>query len=175
MRKTYQFRIYPNKNQEVKLDRTLSTCRHLYNDSLAERRRQAELNRLKKEFDVFPWGKPEWISYEDQQNSLPLTKTPKQKEVFSQVLQNVLRRLDISFKNFYNGFGYPRFQGRDRYNSFTYPQSGFRLEDGKLYLSKIGCVKMIQHREIEGKIKTCTIKKDIDQWYVSMSCDMNFM
>jgi len=172
MRKTYQFRIYPNKNQEVKLDRTLSTCRHLYNDSLAERRRQAELNRLKKEFDVFPWGKPEWISYEDQQNSLPLTKTPKQKEVFSQVLQNVLRRLDISFKNFYNGFGYPRFQGRDRYNSFTYPQSGFRLEDGKLYLSKIGCVKMIQHREIEGKIKTCTIKKDIDQWYVSMSCEI---
>ena len=63
MMKSYSFRIYPNKNQEVKLNRTLSTCRHLYNDSLAERKRQAELNRLKIEFDVFPWGKPEWIDY----------------------------------------------------------------------------------------------------------------
>jgi len=172
MKKTYQFRIYPNKNQEVKLDRTLSTCRHLYNDSLAERKRQAELNRLKKEFDIFPWGKPDWINYEDQANELASSKTAYQKEVHSQVLQNTLKRLDRSFKNFYNGFGYPRFQGRNRYNSFTYPQSGFELEDGKLILSKIGNIKIIQHREIEGKIKTCTIKKDIDQWYVSFSCDI---
>lgn len=173
MRKTYQFRIYPNRNQESTLNRTLSTCRFLYNNSLAERKKQAELNRLKKQFDVFPWGKPEWIFYEDQQNALPLTKTPYQKEVFSQVLQNVLKRVDRSFKNFFNGFGYPRFQGRDRYNSFTYPQKGFELKDGKLNLSKIGNIKIILHREIEGKIKTCTIKKDIDQWYVSFSCELD--
>jgi len=172
MKKSFQFRIYPNKNQEVKLIRTLDTCRHLYNDSLAERKHQAELNRLKKEFDVFPWGKPEWMSYEDQANDLSESKTDFQKEVHSQVLQNTLKRLDRSFKNFYNGFGYPRFQGRNRYNSFTYPQFGFSIEDGKLNLSKIGNIKIILHREIEGKIKTCTIKKDIDQWYVSFSCEI---
>ena len=115
MRKSFQFRIYPNKNQEVILERTLSTCRHLYNDSLEERKRQAELNRLKQSFDVFPWGYPEWINYYDQANQLPLTKTPFQKEVHSQVLQNVLKRVERSFKNFYNGAGYPRFQGRNRY------------------------------------------------------------
>ena len=49
------------------------------------------------------------------------------------------------------------------YDLFTYPQSGFGIEDGKIILSKIGAFKLIQHREIEGKIKTCTIKKDIDQ------------
>ena len=76
MRKSFQFRIYPNKNQEVILERTLSTCRHLYNDSLEERKRQAELNRLNQSFDVFPWGYPEWINYYDQANQLPLTKTP---------------------------------------------------------------------------------------------------
>lgn len=65
MKKAYTFRIYPLKNQEVKLNRTLNTCRHLYNDALEERKQQAELNRLKREFQVFPWGKPEWISYED--------------------------------------------------------------------------------------------------------------
>jgi putative transposase len=172
MRKTYQFRLYPNKNQEVKLNSTLSTCRHLYNDSLAERKRQAELNRLRREFDVCPWGKPEWISCYEQQKAAAANKTSYQKEVFSQVLQNVLKRVERSFKNFFNGFGYPRFQGRNRYNSFTYPQSGFRIEDGKIILSKIGAIKLIAHREIEGKIKTCTIKKDIDQWYVSFSVEM---
>ena len=172
MKKTYQFRIYPNKNQEVILNRTLSTCRHLYNDSLSERKQQAELNRLKKEFDVFPWGKTEWINKYGQMLDLTATKTPHQKEVYGQVLQDVIKRVDKSFKNFFNGFGYPRFQGRNRYNSFTYPQMGFSIEDGKLNLSKIGNIKIIQHREIEGKIKTCTIKKDIDQWYVSFSCEI---
>ncbi|MFZ3166976.1 MAG: transposase [Candidatus Methanoperedens sp.] len=173
MKKAFQFRIYPTKNQEVILNRTLSTCRHLYNDSLAERKRQADLNNLCRNFDVCPWGKPEWITYHDQQNSLPGNKTNFQKEVFSQVLQNSLKRVDRSFKNFFNGFGYPRFQGRDLYNSFTYPQSGFGIEDGKLILSKIGTIKIIQHREIEGKIKTCTIKKDIDRWYATFSVEID--
>jgi len=173
MKKAYQFRIYPNKNQEVKLNRTLSICRHLYNDSLAERKREAELNNLERDFGVIPWGKTEWINYYDQANDLSESKTNFQKEVFSQVLQNVLKRVERSFKNFYNGFGYPRFQGRNRYNSFTYPQSGFGLDDGKITLSKIGNIRIILHREIEGKIKTCTIKKDIDQWYVAFSCEID--
>jgi len=173
MRKTYQFRIYPSRKQEVLLNRTLSTCRHLYNDSLEERKRQSELNELERKFEVIPWGKPEWINYQDQQNALPLTKTDFQKEIFSHVLQNVLKRVDRSFKNFFNGFGPPRFQGRNRYNSFTYPQSGFSIKDGKLNLSKIGTIKIIQHRPIEGKIKTCTIKRDVDQWYVSFSCKID--
>ena len=173
MKKSFQFRIYPNKNQEVTLNRTLSTCRHLYNDAISERKRESDLNELKRDFGVFPWGKPEWINYYDQANDLSGSKTDFQKEVFSQVLQNVLKRVDRSFKNFFNGFGYPRFQGRDRYNSFTYPQKGFELNDGKLNLSKIGNIKIIFHREIEGIIKTCTIKKDIDQWYVTFSCEID--
>ncbi len=174
MKKAYCFRIYPNKNQEVRLNRTLNTCRHLYNDALEERKRQAELNRLKRDFQVFPWGEPEWISYEDQANNLSESKTDFQKEVHSQVLQNTLKRLDRSFKNFFNGFGYPRFKGRDRYDSFTYPQSGFEpeVENGKLSLSKIGSIRIILHREIEGRIKTCTIKKDVDQWYAIFTVEI---
>jgi len=172
MKKAYVFRIYPNKNQEVKMDRTLSTCRHLYNDSLAERKKQAELNRLKRDLQVFPWGKPEWVSYEDQANALSESKTAFQKEVHSQVLQNTLKRLDRSFKNFFNGFGYPRFQGRNRYNSFVYPQSGFELKEGKLSLSRIGSLRIVLHREMEGRIKTCTIKKDVDQWYAIFTVEI---
>lgn len=149
------------------MNRTLATCRHLYNDCLEKRKRQAELNRLKKDFDVFSWGKPEWVNYYEQKRELAVTKTLFQKDVYSQVLQDVIKRVDKSFKNLFNGFGYPRFQGRNRYNSFTYPP-GFGLEDGKLNLSKIGNIKIIQHREIEGKIKTCTIKKDIDAGLISL-------
>lgn len=173
--KSFQFRIYPTKNQKVKLISTLNTCRHFYNDSLAERRDQAEINRLYQYFQVFPWGgQPEWINYYDQAAYLTRNKTEYQKEVHSQVLQNVLKRVERSFKNFFQGAGYPRFHGRNRYDSFTYPQSGFDItDDGKLKLSKIGEIKIKQHRNIEGKIKTCTIKRDVDQWYCSFSVEMD--
>jgi putative transposase len=99
--------------------------------------------------------------------------------IYSQVAQDVLRRLDKAFQNFFrrvkNGekkAGYPRFQGKNRYDSFTYPQTGFKIEDGKLHLSKIGAIRIFQHREIVGKIKTCTIKRDGDQWHTSFSVEL---
>ena len=173
MKKAYRFRIYPNKKQEVKITRTLNTCRHLYNDALAERKKRIELNRLRRSFQVFPWGEPEWIRYEDQANNLAETKDSFQKEVHSQVLQNVLKRVNKSIENYFNGSGFPRFKGNNRYDSFTYPQSGFGLKDGKLNLSKIGTVKIILHREIEGKIKTCIIKRDVDQWYAIFTVEID--
>ena len=172
MRKAYKFRIYPTSNQEVKLITTLTTCRHLYNDALAERRDNGKFNRLVTDWQLFPWGKPQWINYYDQARDLKRNKTEYQKEVHSQVLQNTLKRVEKSFTNFFTGAGYPRFQGRNRYDSFTFPQSGFSIIDGKLKLSKIGIIKIVQHRDIEGIIKTCTIKRDVDQWYVSFSCEV---
>ena len=174
MRKSYRFRIYPTSNQRVKLISTLTTCRHTYNNALAERKDQGEFNKLILDWQLFPWGKPEWINYYDQQKSLTRNKTEYQKQVHSQVNQNVLRRLETSYKKFFDGAGYPRFQGRNRYDSFTYPQQpGFGItEDGKLHLSKIGEIKIKQHRDIEGVIKTCTIKRDVDQWYASFSCEV---
>ncbi len=160
MRKAFQFRLYPTRNQEVKMNKALSICRHLYNDALGERRKQAELNRLKRDFRVFPWRKPEWIYYYERKRKLAANKTSIQKEIFSQVFQDVIKRVDMSFKNFFNGFGYPRFQDMNRYNSFTYPQLDFKIQERKLNLSKIGNVIIILHNEIEGKIKTCTIRKD---------------
>ena len=172
MLKTFRYRIYPNKKQEVKMISTLTTCRHTYNDALAERKDQHKFNKLITDWQLFPWGKLEWIDYEDQATDLKKNKTKYQKEVHSQVNQNVLKRLEKSFKKYFKGAGYPRFQGRNRYNSFTYPQQpGFKInDDGKLYLSKIGDIKIVQHRPMEGKIKTCTIKRDVDQWYASFSC-----
>jgi len=172
MIKSFQYRIYPNKKQEVILNRTLTTCRNLYNSCLSDRKKQSEMNTLLFKLDIFPWSYPEWITKYDQLNNLTNTKTIFQKEVYSQVLQNVILRVDKSYKRFFKGSGYPRFKGKNRYNSFTYPGSGFKIIDNKLNLSKIGNIKIIVHRNIEGTIKTCTIKKDIDQWYASFSCEI---
>jgi putative transposase len=87
----------------------------------------------------------------------------------------VLRRLDKTFTYFFRRLkkgekaGYPRFKGKYRYDSFTYPQSGFALDyhNKKLRLSKIGSLTIKLHRPIptEGVIKTCTITRDVDHWY----------
>ncbi|MHC1611210.1 MAG: RNA-guided endonuclease InsQ/TnpB family protein [Candidatus Methanospirareceae archaeon] len=164
MRRTYRFRIYPSKEQEEKMEQWLNTSRHLYNKALAERKEAYERDKT-------------YISYYDQANALKKAKKSDEslRAVHSQVLQDVLRRLDKAFQNFFrrvkNGEkpGYPRFKSKDRFNSFTFPQSGFDIREGKLILSKIGAIKLTQHREIpkEGVIKTCAIKRDVDQWYVT--------
>jgi len=164
MKTAYKFRMYPNKQQEAMLDVTLETCRHLYNTALADRKNTYELGGISR-------------SYEDQAAILTLEKkdNPYLKGVFSQVPQDVLRRLDKAFKAFFRRVkagenpGYPRFKGKGWYKSFTYPQSGYSLEGSKLTLSKIGSIRIFKHRDVEGKLKTCTIKKDhLGHWYATL-------
>lgn len=64
---------------------------------------------------------------------------------------------------------YPRFKSWDRFNSFTFPQSGYRVEGSRLVLSGVSSIKLKMHREIPAgaRIKTCAIKRDADQWYVT--------
>jgi putative transposase len=94
------------------------------------------------------------------------------------VLQDVLLRLKRAFDRFFdrvkNGEkpGYPRFQGRNRYDSFCYPQSGVSLEEKHITLSKIGTLRVKVHRKVEGTIKTCTIKHEAGHWYVILSCEV---
>jgi putative transposase len=143
----------------------------LYNTSLAERR------------DAWT-TEQRLVTYTEQANQLTDAKqtNPCLQAVHSQVLQDVLRRLDTTFQHFFrrltNGenAGYPRFKGQYRYDSFTYPQSGFVLEENnkKLRLSKIGGITIKLHRPIpvEGVIKTCTIKRDVDHWYACFSVEL---
>jgi putative transposase len=169
MRKAYKFRLYPTKKQEQKLFWTLTRCRELYNAALAERK---EAYRMA--------GKS--ISYYEQKRDLVEIKTmlrPEYQDIHSQVAQDVLLRLKRAFDAFFrrvqNGEdpGYPRFQGRNRYNSFTYPQGGYSLTyDNRVCLSKIGSLKITLHRKMEGTIKTCTIKYEAGQWYAVFSCEI---
>ncbi len=163
-RKTFKFRLYPNREQRERLTATLDVCRELYNAGLEER--------------IEAWKCHTPVRVFDQINQLPDIKEirPDVAGVFSQVLQDTLRRLDKTYKAFFGRLqrgqkaGFPRFKGRNRYDSFTYPQSGFAL-GAKLQLSKIGNIKIKQHREIVGDIKTLTIRREAGCWYACFSVE----
>jgi putative transposase len=103
---------------------------------------------------------------------------PDYSEVHSQVLQDVLRRVDKTYHAFFrrvaNGEtpGYPRFQGATRYHSITYLQygNGAILDGGMLSLSKIGRIPVRAHHPLAGIPKTVTISREADGRHVSFSC-----
>ena len=71
---------------------------------------------------------------------------------------------------FRRGHGFPRFKGKGWFDSFTYPQLGFRVEGSQVSLAKIGNVKIHLHRPLAGDIKTLTLKNENGKWYACFSC-----
>lgn len=148
----------------------LNECRWLYNHLLEQRKTAWE-------------ERHEGLTLYGQEKTFTMLKNehPSLETVYSQVLQNVAVRIDLAFKAFFRRVkagetpGYPRFRGYDRYDSFTYPQPGFgwKLEGSTLKLSKIGKVRVVLHRLLEGTPKTCTIKRSsTGKWFVCFSCEV---
>jgi putative transposase len=165
--KTFKYKLEPTLTQARQLTWMLARCRELYNAAVQERRDAWQMRRVS-------------VSYYDQKAELPSVKEvrPEYKDIHSQVLQDVILRVERTFRRFFDGLksgmkvGYPRFQGANRYHSLTYPQfeNGARLDNGFLILSKIGRVKVRWSRPVEGTIKTATISQEADGWYVCLSC-----
>ena len=168
MLKAYKFRIYPTKAQITVMERTLDLCRWTYNQTLAYRKNLYEQEGKSSSKYATNALLPTWKE-----------EKPELNEVFSQVLQNVQERVDLALKAFFRRVkagedpGYPRFRGKGWYDSFTYPQKGFKLEAGKLYLSKIGDIKIKLHRQIEGRIKRLTIRRTATgKWFACFSVEI---
>ena len=166
--KTFKYRLQPSKSQRTKLNRTLELCRWVFNEMLATRKNSWEQEK-------------KTLSLYDMNKRLTLWKQEhtELKNVHSQVLQNVQERVDLAFQGFFRRVkvggkpGYPRFRGYGRYDSFTFKQSGFKLLDQGVLLSKIGILKIIQHRPIEGRIKTLTVQRDaVGNWYACFACEV---
>jgi putative transposase len=152
MMRAWKFRLYPSKLQRQELDRYLSECKSLWNKLLEF------VKEHYHETGKFP-------------RRAQLHLLTKEGTIHSQVAQNVDQRLlksltgMLSRKKAGKKPGFPRFKSLDRIKSFTYPQSGFKLEE-KLRLSGIGSIAIKKHRDIIGKIKTLTIKKSPSgKWY----------
>jgi len=121
-------------------------------------------------------------NYYSQKKTLPQLKVthPWYKEVYSQVLQDVVKRVKVVFDRFLKGdingkkSGKPRFKPRSRYRTFTYPQiKDGCLKDSLISLPMFGEVKVILHRSIPAgfKLKTVSITKKADGYYVTLSLE----
>ena len=150
------------------MNTTLETCRILYNRLLAGRK------------DAYEHTGKSPSRYE-QQALLPEWKreNPYLSLVYSQVIQEVAARVERSCQNFFRRCksgvekaGFPRFKGRGHYDSFTFPQSGFELQENAVKMSKIGVVKAIVHHQIEGKIKNCTIWHQNGKWFACFAIEV---
>jgi putative transposase len=165
MRKAFFYRLYPSKLQAESLTYLLDIARAFYNAGLQERR------------DAWKHGVS--LNYYDQANQLKEIRqaNPEYAELNYSATQDVLRRLDKTFKSFFrrvkNGekSGYPRFKGRDRFNSIIFPTygDGIKIRDNRLYIQNVGLVKIKIHRALEGEINTVSIKRQCDKWYAVFS------
>jgi len=164
IRTTFEFRIKPTRGQEVRLRATLAACRFVYNWALEDRRTLWQYCHVS-------------TSFNDQSAYLKHLKEahPWLTDVHAHPLQDALKRLDRSFERFFkahpNGHGHPRFKGRHQYDSFTFKEweNGASFSGKRLFLSKIGRVRIVLHRPIVGQVKTCTIKHRADGWVALFS------
>jgi len=164
VKRNYKFRLSPKGSNATRLQETLNTCRYVYNQILEKR--NDYYKKTKKTLSCFDCNN----LIKDIELKIP---------VHSQVLQNVSARVDLAYLGFFRRLkdksgkaGFPRFKSYDRYDSFTFPQTGFKIEKKKLWLSKIGDVRINLHRKMEGKVKTLTIKREGTHWYAIFSCEV---
>jgi len=167
MKTTFRFRLYPSHMQERKLLRMVEAGRQLWNDALAHRKRRWEEKRLSTTYS---------------QQCLILTAerraNPLLREFCSQAGQDILKRLDRAFNAFFEHRArYPRFKKFSASGSFTYPQAynGSAKPDAvrkRLFLSKVGSVKLVFHRQLPSgreRLKTCTVIREPNgEWYASL-------
>ncbi len=167
--KTFKYKLRPTHEQAAQLAATLRLCRELYNAALQERKEAWQRCRVS-------------VNYYQQKAQLPEIRAYREDcaLVNAQVLQDVILRLDRAFKAFFRRIamgekpGCPRFKGRNRYHSFTYPQVGpqvcAQLDNGVLVLSKVGCIRVRWSRPLEGTPKTISILQEPDGWYACIAC-----
>ena len=169
--RTYKYRLYPSKVQEHRLFSAFDICCKLHNQLLTES------NLVYKAYGL------SWASIFTLNNRLKEIKDLESiyYNIHSQVLQNVCDRLGKAYSNFFRRIkegiekpGFPRF--KSKVHSITYSQSGFEFtRDNRLQVSDIGNIPIVKHRELKGKIRTLTIKRNkVGQWHAFITCKVKF-
>ncbi|NYZ76528.1 IS200/IS605 family element transposase accessory protein TnpB [Candidatus Micrarchaeota archaeon] len=156
--RAYKFRIYPSKKQEELMNTHLWLAKNLWNEMLA-------------------FTKEIYDNYQRFPTKKTLREIVKQSGLFSQVNQELVDRLidalhrKIEMKKKGEKGGFPRFKFFDRMKSLSYPQSGFWL-DKKLKVTPFGEIAVKKHRDIKGKIKTLTLKREgSGKWFATFSVE----
>ena len=158
--RAFRFRLYPSKQQENTLFKHLEVSRQMWNNLL---------EKSKRKYD-------EEAKFHSKSE---LQKMVKGSLLFSQTAQAVCHRLHAAVKakvlakQHGRKCGFPRFKASGRAKSLYYPQFGFHLEK-KLKISPFGEIAIKKHREISGKIKTLTVKRESSgKWFAIFCADVN--
>lgn len=163
IRKAHKFRIYPNHSQQTELAKQFGAARFVYN----------HYRRVREEYyQETGTG----LTYRDCADDLVdrlKVERPWLKEADSQVLQQVLKDLDTAYDRFFKKLAdYPNFKRKHDSQGIRYPQR-FKLSDKRVYLPKVGWVKGVFHREIEGQMKNATVSKTKSgRYFVSIQCEV---
>jgi len=171
MNKGYKFRIYPNKEQEILIQKTFGCVRFVYN------------YYLNKNIELYKLDKSSISQYECSNNLTQLKKDKEYewlKEVDSQALLKSIKYLDLSFKNFFKGLknksnvGFPKFKSKkNNYKSYTTNMivNNIKLFEKQIKLPKLGLVKCKVSKQIKGKILNVTISQNPSgKYFVSICC-----
>ena len=162
VRKGFKYRIYPNQEQQRKLAVQFGHARYIYNRGLAQSQ------------DKYP-------GYNHLAKQLPILKKRSEttwlKEAHSQVLQQSLKDLDQAFQNFFaKRGGYPHFKSKRAKQSIRYPQlkENWIAPDGRhIYLPKVGHVRLVLHRPLEGVMKNLTVSRTRSgRYFVSIQVEI---
>ncbi len=170
MRRAFKYRLWTNADQERELATMLETHRRLYNACLEERKSRYEAEKVA-------------VRYAEQSARFKVARgtNPFYARLNFSSAQATMRRLEKSFANFFRRVkakdakaGYPRFKGRDFFNSIEFPShgDGIRLKESRLRVQHVGEIRVKLHRPVEGKIKTLSLKREAGKWYLVASCDL---
>ena len=176
MIRAYKFLLRPTARQTAALDEILRDHCSLYNGALQERR------------DAYRHTSKTSVKYGDQSAQLKAIRAfdPERQGRWSfSSQQATLRRLDKAFQAFFRRVragrtpGYPRFKGVGHFDTVTFPRDG----DGcrwdstphdpvtRVRLQGIGHLRVHQHRPVRGRVKTISVKREGNRWYVVLACD----
>ena len=161
---TYKFRIYPTKTQQEKLWKHANLLNWLYNYFLKQR------------LEAFEKGEPRIYRSQQQSELVQLKQdNPKLKEIHAQVLQQVPLRLDNAYTIFLKRVrlkqGKPHYRSCQNFFGITYPQSGYKIHKTIFYTKSYGSIKLLQHRQIQGKIKQSKIVCKNGSWFLCVTTD----
>lgn len=165
-RKAYKFKLKTNRETEEKFSQFSGCCRFVWNKALA-------LNLKRLEFKQSIMWYTElcfWLAFWKKTEEHGFLKG-----CHSQVLQQTLKNLDRAFKDAFDkkqvNKRIPRFKQKFCSDGFRYPQ-GFKIENRRIFLPKIGWISFYKSRKIEGKPKNITVTREVDGWYFSVQTEI---
>lgn len=170
MRRSFKYRLFVNANQERELDIMLESHRRLYNQCLYQRKVAWE----NESRSVCYSAQSAWFKDERAVN-------PWFARLNFSSAQATMRRLEKAYANFFRRVkegstkaGYPRFKGRDFFNSIEFPSNGdgIRLTGNRLRVQHVGTIRVKLHRPVGGTVKTLTLKRESGKWFVVLSCEL---